>query len=160
MDKVRRADFLPESIRSLEYEDRPLSIGSDHTTSQPSLIAMMIAALELKPGCNVLEVGTGSGYQTALLGELCAKVASIEIVAPLAQRAAARLGELGYKNIDVKAGDGSLGWPEHAPLDGIVVSASAPKVPAPLVAHLRTPALTLLPLPPPLPTPLASTVPT
>ncbi len=146
MDKVRRADFLPESIRSLEYEDRPLTIGYDQTTSQPSLIAMMIAALELKPGCNVLEVGTGSGYQTALLGELCSKVASIEIVAPLAQRAAARLRELGYKNIDVKAGDGYLGWPEHAPFDGIVVSASAPKVPVPLVAQLRTGGRMIIPI--------------
>jgi protein-L-isoaspartate(D-aspartate) O-methyltransferase len=137
MDKVRRADFLPESIRALEREDRPLPIGHDQTTSQPSLIAMMIAALDLKPGCSVLEVGTGSGYQTALLGELCAKVASIEIVAPLAERAATRLRELGYKNIAVKAGDGYLGWPEHAPFDGIVVSASAPKIPAPLVAQLK-----------------------
>ncbi len=137
MDKVRRADFLPAALRPFEYEDRPLPIGHDQTTSQPSLIAMMIAALELKPGCCVLEVGTGSGYQTALLGELCAKVASIEIVAPLADRAAARLRELGYKNVDVKAGDGYLGWPDHAPFDGIVVSASAPKVPQPLVAQLR-----------------------
>src|SRR5712692_479647 len=135
MDKVRRADFLPESIRSLEYEDRPLTIGYDQTTSQPSLIAMMIAALELKPGCNVLEVGTGSGYQTALLGELCSKVASIEIVAPLAQRAAARLRELGYKNIDVKAGDGYLGWPERAP-----------KVPVPLVPQLRTGGRMIIPI--------------
>jgi protein-L-isoaspartate(D-aspartate) O-methyltransferase len=146
MDKVRRADFLPESLRLSEYEDRPLPIGHDQTTSQPSLIAMMIAALELKPGCTVLEVGTGSGYQTALLGELCAKVASIEIVAPLAQRAAARLRELGYKNIDVKAGDGYLGWPEHAPFDGIVVSASAPKVPAPLVAQLKTGGRMIIPV--------------
>jgi protein-L-isoaspartate(D-aspartate) O-methyltransferase len=146
MDKVRRADFLPEPIRSLEFEDRPLPIGYQQTTSQPSLIAMMIAALELKPGCNVLEVGTGSGYQTALLGELCARVASIEIIAPLAQRAAARLRELGYTNVDVKAGDGYLGWPEHAPFDGIVVSASASKVPAPLVAQLKVGGRMIIPI--------------
>jgi protein-L-isoaspartate(D-aspartate) O-methyltransferase len=138
MEKVRRADFLPESIRPLEHEDRPLPIGYDQTTSQPTLIAIMIDLMHLKPGCNVLEVGTGSGYQTALLGELCARVSSIEIVAPLAERAAARLKELGYKNVEVKAGDGYLGWPEHAPFDGIVVSAAAPKVPAPLVAQLKT----------------------
>src|SRR5262245_20482581 len=89
MDKVRRADFLPESMRPYEHEDRPLPIGHDQTTSQPSLIAMMVAAMNLKPGCRALEVGTGSGYQTALLGELCAHVASIEIVPPLAERAAA-----------------------------------------------------------------------
>lgn len=137
MEKVRRADFLPESMRPHEREDRPLPIGYDQTTSQPTLIAIMIDALQLKPGCNVLEVGTGSGYQTALLGEMCAYVSSIEIVGPLAERAAARLKELGYKNIDVKAGDGYLGWPQHAPFDGIVVSAAAPKVPAPLVAQLK-----------------------
>src|SRR5215470_15772672 len=146
MDHVRRADFLPEGIRSLEYEDRPLPIGYDQTTSQPSLIAMMIAALELKPGCNVLEVGTGSGYQTALLAELCQKVASIEIVPPLARSAAARLRELGYKNVNVKGGDGYLGWPEQAPFDGIVVSASAPKVPAPLVAQLKPGGRMIIPI--------------
>jgi protein-L-isoaspartate(D-aspartate) O-methyltransferase len=146
MDKVRRADFLPPSMRPFEHEDRPLPIGFDQTTSQPSMIAMMIAALELRPGCHVLEVGTGSGYQTALLGELCAKVASIEIVAPLAERAAARLRELGYRNIDVKAGDGYLGWPGYAPFDGIVVSASAPKVPAPLVAQLKSGGRMILPI--------------
>lgn len=137
MDKVHRSDFLPPSQRAFANEDRPLPIGYDQTTSQPSLIAMMISALQLKPGCRVLEVGTGSGYQTALLGELCAKVASIEIVAPLAHLAAGRLRELGYSNVEVKAGDGYLGWPDLAPFDGIVVSASAPKVPPPLVAQLK-----------------------
>ena len=137
MEKVRRADFLPESMKPYEREDRPLPIGYDQTTSQPSLIAMMIDALQLKPGCNVLEVGTGSGYQTALLGELCARVASIEIVAPLADRAAMRLREFGYKNVEVKAGDGYVGWLERAPFDGIVVSAGASKVPTPLIAQLK-----------------------
>src|SRR5215831_8286376 len=146
MDKVRRADFLPSPVRDLEYEDRPLPIGYDQTTSQPSLIAMMIAALELKPGCRVLEVGTGSGYQTALLAELCSSVSSIEIVAPLAERAAAKLRELGYRNVNVKAGDGYLGWPEQAPFDGIVVSASAPKVPAPLVAQLKPGGRMIIPI--------------
>jgi protein-L-isoaspartate(D-aspartate) O-methyltransferase len=138
MEKVRRADFLPETVRAREYEDRPLPIGHGQTTSQPSLIALMIEALKLRPGCNVLEVGTGSGYQTALLAELCAKVSSIDIVAPLAVRAQTRLRELGYANTDVRAGDGYLGWPDHAPFDGIVVSAGAAKVPAPLVQQLKT----------------------
>jgi len=146
MDKVHRADFLPASVRDLEYDDRPLPIGYDQTTSQPSLIAMMIAALELKPGCRVLEVGTGSGYQTALLAELCSSVSSIEIVAPLAERAAAKLRELGYRNVNVKAGDGYLGWPEQAPFDGIVVSASAPKLPGPLVAQLKPEAKMIIPI--------------
>src|SRR5262249_12325602 len=118
MEKVRRADFLPEIARAHEYEDRPLPIGYGQTTSQPSLIALMIEALKLPPGCNVLEVGTGSGYQTALLAELCSRTSSIDIVAPLANRAQARLKELGYTQVNVKAGDGYLGWPEHAPFDG------------------------------------------
>ena len=146
MDKVHRADFLPASEREREYEDRPLPIGYDQTTSQPSLIAMMIAALELKSGCRVLEVGTGSGYQTALLAELCSSVSSIEIVEPLAERAAAKLRQLGYHNVNVKAGDGYLGWPEQAPFDGIVVSASAPKVPQPLVAQLKPGAKMIIPI--------------
>ena len=146
MARVRRADFLPKGIQSLEYEDRPLLIGYSQHTSQPSTIAIMIAALELRPGCSVLEVGTGSGYQTALLAELCPKVASIEIIPPLAERAAVRLRELGYKNVDVKTGDGYLGWPEHAPFDGIVVSASAPKVPEPLVAQLKPGGRVIIPI--------------
>ena len=146
MDRVRRADFLPKGIQSLEYEDRPLLIGYSQHTSQPSTIAIMIAALELRPGCSVLEVGTGSGYQTALLAELCPKVASIEIIPPLAERAAVRLRELGYKNVDVKTGDGYLGLPEHAPFDGIVVSASAPKVPEPLVAQLKPGGRMIIPI--------------
>src|SRR5262249_60141743 len=106
MDEVRRPAFLPPSVRDFESEDRPLPIGYDQTTSQPSLIAMMIAALELRPGCRVLEVGTGSGYQTALLAELCSAVSSIEIVAPLAERAAVRLRGLGYRNVKVQAEEG------------------------------------------------------
>lgn len=137
MEKVRRTDFLPEAEKANEYEDRPLGIGHEQTTSQPSLIAMMVEAMRLRSGCTVLEVGTGSGYQTALLAELCAKVASVEIVAPLAERASARLAALGYKNAHVKAGDGYLGWPEHAPFDGVVVSAAAAKVPAPLIEQLK-----------------------
>ncbi|MHB8873342.1 MAG: protein-L-isoaspartate(D-aspartate) O-methyltransferase [Myxococcaceae bacterium] len=136
-ESVRRVDFLPEDQRANELEDRPLPIGLEQTTSQPSLIALMLEELELRPGCRVLEVGTGSGYQTALLGKLCEQVSSVEILPALAQRSAARLEELGYKNVKVKAGDGYLGWPERGPFDGIVVSAGAAKVPAPLVEQLK-----------------------
>lgn len=136
MEKVRRADFLLDSTKREEMADRPLPIGFEQTTSQPSLIALMIQSMELKPGCRVLEVGTGSGYQTALLAELCAQVASVEIVEPLAERSSSVLARLGYRNVKVKAGDGYLGWPERAPFDGVVVSAGAAKVPPPLVEQL------------------------
>ncbi len=137
MQKVRRAEFLPEAQQKFEFEDRPLPIGYQQTTSQPTLIALMLQQLKLKPDCKVLEVGTGSGYQTALLAELCSEVASIDIVEPLAIQAKARLAALGYKNVSVKAGDGYLGWPEKAPFDAITVGAGAPKVPAPLIAQLK-----------------------
>src|SRR5205085_568667 len=145
-EKVRRADFLPEEQKPHEMEDHPLSIGYAQTTSQPSLIALMIQAMGLKPGCRVLEVGTGSGFQTALLAELCSEVESIEIVEPLATRASKRLLELGYKNAFVKAGDGYLGWPEKAPFDGIVVGAGAPKIPPPLVDQLKPGAKLVIPV--------------
>lgn len=137
MEQVHRSDFLPRSQLPFAMEDRPLPIGHQQTTSQPTLIAQMIEVLKLKPGCTVLEVGTGSGYQTALLAKLCAQVYSIDIVEPLALAAKTRLAQLGYLNATVKAGDGYLGWPEHAPFDGIVVCAAAPKVPAPLLAQLK-----------------------
>lgn len=137
MEQVRRSDFLPKSQLPFAREDRPLNIGHGQTTSQPSLIAMMIEQLKLQPGCSVLEVGTGSGYQTALLAKLCAHVYSIDIVEPLAVEAKRRLAVLGYENVMVKAGDGYLGWPEHAPFDGIVVCAAASKVPAPLLEQLK-----------------------
>jgi protein-L-isoaspartate(D-aspartate) O-methyltransferase len=136
MEKVRRADFLPGAQQRRALEDRPLPIGHEQTTSQPSLIARMLQAMRLAPGCRVLEVGTGSGYQTALLAELCQEVYSVEIVAPLAQRASERLAALGYRNAHVKAGDGYQGWPEHAPFDGITVGAGAARVPQPLVEQL------------------------
>ena len=146
MEKVHRADFLPESQRPFELEDRPLPIGFSQTTSQPSLIALMIRELGLTPHSHVLEVGTGSGYQTALLAELCEEVSSIEIVEPLAKRAAERLASLGYRNVKVRAGDGYLGWPERAPFDAIIVSAGAAKLPSPLVEQLRPGGRLVIPL--------------
>ncbi|MDP1823202.1 MAG: protein-L-isoaspartate(D-aspartate) O-methyltransferase [Archangium sp.] len=137
MEQVKRSDFLPKSQLPFVMEDRPLPIGHEQTTSQPSLIALMMQDLRLKPGCTVLEVGTGSGYQTALLARLCTHVYSIDIVEPLALEAKRRLAALGYANVQVKAGDGYLGWPEHAPFDGIIVCAAASKVPQPLLAQLK-----------------------
>lgn len=137
MEHVRRSDFLPRVQKPFTMQDRPLEIGHGQTTSQPSLIALMVQELKLQPGCSVLEVGTGSGYQTALLAELCAHVYSIDIVEPLALEAKERLAALGYANVAVKAGDGYLGWPEHAPFDGIVVCAAAAKVPEPLLRQLK-----------------------
>lgn len=137
MELVQRQDFLPAEQKASALEDRPLPIGHGQTTSQPSLIALMVEQLQLKPGCSVLEVGTGSGYQTALLSHLCEHVYSIDIVEPLAHEAKRRLAKLGYQNVSVRAGDGYLGWPEHAPFDGIVVCAAASKVPAPLLAQLK-----------------------
>jgi protein-L-isoaspartate(D-aspartate) O-methyltransferase len=136
-DAVKRSDFLPDNVRAQEMEDRPLPIGEDQTTSQPSLIAMMIQELRLPKDCKVLEVGTGSGYQTALLAHMCREVYSVEIVPSLAERAKRRLQELGVKNAHVKAGDGYEGWPEAAPFDGITVGAGAAKIPAPLVKQLK-----------------------
>ena len=136
-DAVRRADYLPDDVKARELEDRPLPIGEGQTTSQPSLIALMIQQLQLPKDCVVLEVGTGSGYQTALLGHICREVYSIEIVAPLAERAKQRLEQQGVKNVHVKAGDGYAGWPEAAPFDGITVGAGAAKIPEPLVKQLK-----------------------
>lgn len=136
-DAVKRADYLPDDLKGREMEDRPLPIGDGQTTSQPSLIALMIQQLQLPKDCVVLEVGTGSGYQTALLAQLCREVYSIEIVATLADRAKQRLEANGVKNAYVKAGDGYLGWPEHAPFDGITVGAGAAKIPRPLVQQLK-----------------------
>lgn len=137
MERVQRSDFLPAEQKRFVMDDRPLNIGHGQTTSQPSLIALMVQAMKLERGCTVLEVGTGSGYQTALLAELCTHVYSIDIIEPLAVEAKKRLAALGYTNTLVKAGDGYLGWPEHGPFDGIVVCASAPKVPEPLLQQLK-----------------------
>jgi protein-L-isoaspartate(D-aspartate) O-methyltransferase len=146
MEKVRRKDFLPSEAQRFERDDRPLAIGEGQTTSQPSLIAKMIEELGLKPGCKVLEVGTGSGYQTALLARLCDQVYSVEIVEPLARTAKKRLAELGYANAHVRAGDGYLGWPEAAPFDGIVVCAATARVPQPLVDQLKPGGRLVIPL--------------
>ena len=137
MRRVPRHLFVPREVRAEAYRDRPLPIGHEATISAPSIVAMMTELLDPKPGDRVLEVGTGSGYQAAVLSELVREVWSIEIVDPLATSAAARLAELGYRNVTVRAGDGYAGWPEHAPFDKIIVTAAAPHVPQPLLDQLR-----------------------
>ena len=136
MRRVPRHAFVPRSQAAHAYADHPLSIGHDQTISQPFIVAAMAELAELEPGDRVLEVGTGSGYGAAVLGELAAEVYSIEILEPLAVRAAATLKRLGYATIHVRAGDGYAGWPEAAPFDAIVVTAAAPRVPPRLLEQL------------------------
>jgi protein-L-isoaspartate(D-aspartate) O-methyltransferase len=136
MGKVPRHLFVPEEQRSAAYGDRPLPIGYGQTISQPFIVALMTDLINVGPGHSVLEIGTGSGYQAAVLSPLAAKVYSIEIIPQLGERAAARLAELRYNNVEVKVGDGYYGWPAHAPFDGIVVTAAASHIPPPLVEQL------------------------
>jgi protein-L-isoaspartate(D-aspartate) O-methyltransferase len=137
MRTVPRHLFVPPSVRADAYEDHPLPIGHGQTISQPYIVAFMTEALRLKGGESVLEVGTGSGYQAAVLAQVAGKVHTIEIVEPLAREAGERLARLGYSTVSVRAGDGYLGWPEAAPFDAIMVTAAAPKVPEPLKQQLK-----------------------
>ncbi len=134
--KVRRELFIPDAAPDLAYEDHPISIGCSQTISQPYIVARTLECLAIKPADRALEIGTGSGYQTALLAELCREVDSIERIAELAEAARARLLEMGYANVEVRVADGTLGWPERAPYDAIVVSAAAPRIPQPLLDQL------------------------
>lgn len=136
MRAVPREEFVPDTERPYAYADGPLGIGYDVTISQPAVVARMTELLQLSPGDRVLEVGTGSGYQAAVLDELEAEVWSIEIIEPLAHEAAARLARLGYDRVRVRYGDGYAGWREHAPFDGIVVTAAPPAIPEPLKQQL------------------------
>jgi protein-L-isoaspartate(D-aspartate) O-methyltransferase len=133
---IRRADFVPPRLAAMAYEDRPLPIPHDQVTTQPSLSARMIEALELSPESSVLEVGTGYGFQTALIATLAARVHSIERWPDLAEVARANLKRCGITNVEVRVGDGSLGMPDAAPFDAILVSAAFVGVPLPLVAQL------------------------
>jgi protein-L-isoaspartate(D-aspartate) O-methyltransferase len=134
---VPRQLFVPGTQRSHAYEDRPLPIGEDQTISQPSLVALMTHLLRPKANHVVLEVGTGSGYQAAILSGLVRRVYSIDIVERLARQANRRLADLGFSNVTVRQGDGYAGWPQHAPFDAIIVTAGAPHVPKPLLDQLR-----------------------
>ena len=137
MLNVPRHEFVSEEYRDQVYEDHPIPIGEGQTISQPYIVALMLEALVLQPSNRVLEVGTGSGYLTALLSELTQHVYSVERHSSLARAAQARLTHLGCTNVDVLVGDGSHGLPEHAPFDAIIVSAAAPQIPPPLVGQLR-----------------------
>jgi protein-L-isoaspartate(D-aspartate) O-methyltransferase len=137
MRQVPRHELVPENVRSRAYEDSPLPIGHGQTISQPYIVALMTQLARPSKHHVVLEVGTGSGYQAAVLSPLVAKVFSIEIVEPLARQAADQLRVLGFENVSVRHGDGYKGWPEHGPFDAIVVTAGASHVPAPLVDQLK-----------------------
>jgi len=134
---VRRERFVPTHLAASAYENRPLPIGEGQTISQPFIVALMTELLQPKPDHVVLEVGTGSGYQAAVLAECVAKVYSIEIVAPLARRARDSLDAAGYRNVETRVGDGYLGWPEAAPFDGIIVTAAPDHVPPRLIEQLK-----------------------
>lgn len=136
MGRVPRHAFVAESLRPVAYSDRPLPIANDQTISQPYIVALMTQLVEPKPESRALDIGTGSGYQAAVLAKLCQQVYSIEIVRPLADSARERLTELGYDNVEVRHGDGYRGWPEHAPFDVIIVAAAPDHIPQPLVDQL------------------------
>ncbi|MCK5288455.1 MAG: protein-L-isoaspartate(D-aspartate) O-methyltransferase [Candidatus Omnitrophica bacterium] len=136
MLKVKRHLFVPDNLRNLAYHDKPLPIGEEQTISQPYIVAIMTELLNLDGNEKVLEIGTGSGYQAAILAELAKEVYSIEIVQSLAEQSEKLLEDLGYKNITVKYGDGYRGWEEHAPFDAIIVTCAPPYIPKPLLEQL------------------------
>ena len=146
MERVPRHMFMPEAVRSEAYGDHPVSIGFGQTISQPYIVGYMSEALEIQPEHRVLEIGTGSGYQAAILGELAREVYTIEIVEPLAASARATLEKLGYTNVHVRAGNGYAGWPDEAPFDRVVVTAAPDEVPAALVEQLRVGGLMAIPV--------------
>jgi protein-L-isoaspartate(D-aspartate) O-methyltransferase len=144
--KVKRHLFVPEAYRDLAYQDRPLPIGEGQTISQPYIVALMTSHLNITPEDRVLEIGTGSGYQAAVLAELAQEVYTIEIVESLAIGATQRLHDLGYANVRVKCDDGFFGWEEYAPFDAIIVTCAAPRMPELLVAQLGDGGRMILPL--------------
>jgi protein-L-isoaspartate(D-aspartate) O-methyltransferase len=146
MRKVPRHLFVPDALRGQAYEDRPLPIGNDQTISQPYIVALMVQSLELKGSEKVLEIGTGSGYEAAVLASVCAQVFSIERIPELAAAAKSALASLGIHNVSIEVGDGTLGWPEHSPYDAIVISAAAPQIPRPLISQLKDDGALLIPI--------------
>jgi protein-L-isoaspartate(D-aspartate) O-methyltransferase len=146
MRSVPRERFVPPEIRSQAYEDGPLPIGSGQTISQPYIVAYMTEALRVGPAHRVLEIGTGCGYQTAVLAELAAEVYSIELIEALAERARLTLEELHYANVHVRAGNGYAGWPEHAPFDRILGAAAAPETPPALLDQLADGGILVIPV--------------
>ena len=146
MARVPRHLFVPESLRPYAYEDRPLPIGREQTISQPYIVGYMTDVLQLEPSHRVLEIGTGSGYQAAVLAEIATHVYSIEIVAELAEGARRALTESGYRNVDVRTGNGYLGWPDRAPFDRIIVTAAPPTIPNALVDQLAVGGIMVVPV--------------
>src|SRR5919106_682295 len=146
MAKVPRHLFVESELSEHAYDDRPLPIGARQTISQPYMVALTVEALGLKGTERVLEVGTGSGYEAAVLAELCAQLFSVETVEELALKARTALTGLAYRNVSVLVGDGTLGWEEHAPYDAVVISAAAPCIPRPLLEQLRLPGYLVLPM--------------
>ncbi|NPV82224.1 MAG: protein-L-isoaspartate(D-aspartate) O-methyltransferase [Candidatus Aminicenantes bacterium] len=146
MLKVPRHLFVPEQMKELAYGDEPLPIGEGQTISQPYIVAYMTEALRLRGRERVLEIGTGSGYQTAILAEIVREVYTVELIPELSARARAVLEKFGYRNIQFRVGDGTLGWPEHAPYDAILVSAAPASVPPALVEQLKTGGQMIIPV--------------
>lgn len=146
MRKVPRHLFVPENLLDVAHSDGPLPIGEAQTISQPYIVALMTELLDLKVGAKVLEIGTGSGYQAAILAEIASEVYTIEIIENLADRAESALRSMGYQNITVRCGDGYQGWEEHAPFDGIMVTAAPDHIPQPLVDQLKMGARLVIPV--------------
>jgi len=146
LGKVPRHEFVPAGERASAYENRPLAIGHGQTISQPYIVAIMSDLVEPKDGCRALEVGTGSGYQAAILSELCEKVYTLEIIEALGTQAQARLKRFGFANVEVRIGDGYYGWAEHAPFDVIMVTAVASHIPPPLLEQLKPGGSLILPV--------------
>lgn len=146
MTTVKRHLFVPESLREDAYRDTPLPIGYEQTISQPYIVAFMTEVLELNEADRVLEIGTGSGYQAAVLAEIVSEVYTIELIEGLANPAAKRLQEVGYKNVTVKCGDGYKGWPRYAPYDAIIVTAAPPEIPQTLIDQLKIGGKMVLPV--------------
>ena len=148
MGRVPRHEFVPEAVRASAYEDRPLPIGLGQTISQPFVVAFMTAQLDPRPADRVLEIGTGSGYQAAVLSELVGEVYTIELLGELARRAEQDLRRLGYRNVHVRAGDGYKGWPEAAPFDAIIVTCAPDHVPQALKDQLKEGGRMIIPVGP------------
>ena len=146
MSQVPRHEFVPPDKQSLAYADRPLPIGFDQTISQPYIVAFMTTQLDPQPADRVLEIGTGSGYQAAVLASLVAEVYTIEIVEPLARRAEVELERLGCHNVHLRSGDGFAGWPEAAPFDAVIVTCAPLQVPPPLIKQLKDGGRLIIPI--------------